>query len=311
MKTITKTTPLLLAMIGCLFHSHVAQSISLPQNIDVIKSIASNKSSQKADDCSCDCFCDDCYFGKPVVGPTGPQGDTGPQGPTGECCTGSTGATGNTGPQGATGPTGVGNTGPQGPTGNTGPQGPKGATGSSDCGCMCDGQLVFTAPDMMKEGSNPDSSFTNVYTSSSFKVHAWSMKQSTEGQQEISLMFGLPNDYVAGGSIEIILYLLAQKQPGSSGGDANIRMNIDSKGNIQELGGSFLLTTSTGNFAVTEPVTSTDLESIIITTTITPTTGILPGNLMLFVFDRIAPTEATEYNKDIYLYSTVIRYAKC
>lgn len=248
------------------------------------------------------------------TGPTG-TGNTGPQGPTG---IGDTGATGSTGPQGNTGPTGntgaTGATGNNGPTGNTGPQGNtgiQGPTGPGGSNCS-DAQLVFTAPDMMKEGSNPDSSFTNVYTSSNFKIHAWSMKKSSEGQQEIGLMFGLPDDYVAGGAIEITLYLLVQKQPGSSGDKANIRMNIDSKGNVQEFGGSFLLTTSTGDFTVTEPVTSTDLESIIITTTITPTTGIAPGNMMLFVFDRIAlTTEGTEYTKDVYVYSTIIRYAIC
>ena len=183
---------------------------------------------------------------------------------------------------------------------------------SPECSPYCYGieNLVFTAPDMNKDGQNPDTSFSGVYTSSNFNLQAWRMKPSKEGQQEISLMFGMPDDYENSCPIELIFYLVAEKNSGSNGDKANIRIQFDHKGTIQEIGPDFSSTYSTGNFTVIEPSTNKNLENIIVSKKLL-NLGLSPKDWVLFVFDRISPIDnAEEYSKNIYLTGVVIKYGK-
>ena len=174
--------------------------------------------------------------------------------------------------------------------------------------CCNKNYLVFTAPDMNKDGQNPDTSFSGLYTDSNFKIQAWRMKPSQEGQQEISLMFGMPDNYEPTCPLTITFYLVAEKNSGSQGDCANIRILGDHKGTLQEIGPDFASLQSTGNFTIIEPSTNKNLENIILTTTLT-STGILPNEWVLFVFDRISPTDdGEEYSKNIYLTGVVIKY---
>lgn len=178
----------------------------------------------------------------------------------------------------------------------------------NDCSFCEDRNLVFTAPDMNKDGQNPDTSFSGVYAGSNFRIQAWRMKPSSEGQQEISLMFGVPSDFNELCPFEITFYLFAQKNSGSQGDTANIRIQSDHKGAYQEIGPNYSSVNSTGNFTIIEASTNFTLESIIITTTLTAT-GINPQDWILFVFDRIAPAgDAQEYSKNIYLAGVDIKY---
>lgn len=173
----------------------------------------------------------------------------------------------------------------------------------------CDGKyLVFTAPDMNKNGQNPDTSFSGVYDNSNVNIQAWRMKPSWEGQQEISLMFGVPGDYDPTCSLEIIFYLLAEKNAGSQGDSAHIRIQTDHKETMQEIGPNFASLDSTDSFTVIEPSNNKSLETIIVNA-ILPSPGIAPQDWALFVFDRIPPDDGLEeYSKNIYLAGIIIKY---
>jgi len=247
---------------------------------------------------------------KGATGNTGERGYTGDHGTTGT--TGTKGEAGYAGTTGTTGPKGdLGNAGTTGTTGSVGSQGTTGSTGPQGLpGVSGDGQLVFTAPDMSKSGQNPDTSFNNVYSSGNCKLQVWKLKPSKSGDDGISLMFGLPDDYKAGGLMEFTFYLLAQKHEGSSGDTANIKIYYDFKGNYQEIGSDFISTVNTGNFQVIEPSGSTQLENIIVKVSL-PITGLSPENWIFLVFERVLPENSfIEYSKDIYLSSVVIRYEK-
>lgn len=168
--------------------------------------------------------------------------------------------------------------------------------------------LVFTAPDLNKDGQNPDTSFSGVYDNTNLRIQAWRMKPSKEGQQEISLIFGMPNDFNKECPINITFYLLVEKNEGSDGNAANIRMQLDHKGTLQEVGPLFPGVFATDDFTILEPSDNKRLETIIVTKTLT-NTGINPQDWVLFVFDRIATIgQATEYDKNIYLSGVVISY---
>ena len=221
----------------------------------------------------CDCIpCPDCPAGPP--GPQGPKGDKGAQGLKGD-------------------------------PGIPGPQGPKGDPGQS---CGKNVNLVFTANDMDKIGQNTDTQFNKVYPDSHFSLHAWKMQDSKTSNQETYLLFGLPTDYQVGTPILLTLYLFTQKHENYVGDFAKIRIRSDSKGNYAEIGAGFIATDYTPTFSVVEPIDSSHLESLIISATIT-TAQFLPGNMTLFVFDRVAPC-GTEYGKDLYLHSAVVSYQK-
>ena len=267
---------------------------------------------------------------KGSIGVPGPKGDVGPQGERG--LQGAPGPKGDVGPQGERGLQGVpglqgerglqgvpglqgerGLQGEPGPKGDSGTRGLQGAQGSA--GEVGNEQLVFTAANMYKAGQAPDTAF-KIYSRTNFKIQAWKLKSSKTEQQEISLIFGLPSDYDSSKNIQISFYLVVQKNIAAkknilnANNAANIRIRMDSKSNYQEIGTNFLASDSTGNFIVTEPKNSTDLEGIIVTATL-PKMEIVAGNLMLFVFDRIAPIlEANEYGNDIYLTSVVVRYSR-
>lgn len=177
--------------------------------------------------------------------------------------------------------------------------------------CCCDDKqsasLVFTAPDMNKNGQNPDTSFNNVYTDKNFSIQAWSMLASHKAQQEISLLFGIPDDYDVTKSSTITLYLLVQGKENTA--TANIEISLDSKSNDHILGPNFVTTISTGNFIVTEPTDNKDVRVLVVQATIPPQT-LSTQSLIVFVFSRIAPTgQQQEYKKDIYLESITITYA--
>lgn len=186
----------------------------------------------------------------------------------------------------------------------------RGPSSFACCGFSDTNSLVFTAFDMDKNGQNPDTSFNNLYSSSNFNIRAWSMKPSNEGQQVITLMFGLPTDIDVSSPLSMTFYFFIEKKGGARGDVANIRIQADTKGNLQELSGTFASTLSTDNFQITEPSTNKTVENMILTVPVT-VTAIQPGNWMLFAFDRIAPTgTAEEYSKDIYLTGIVLQYTK-
>ncbi len=167
--------------------------------------------------------------------------------------------------------------------------------------------LVFTAPDMNKNGQNPDTSFNNVYTDKNFSIQAWKMLASNKAQQEISLLFGIPDNYDITKSSTITLYLLAQGREDTA--TANIEIALDDKSNNQILGPSFITTVSTGNFTVAEPTDAKDIKVLVVNAAIPPQT-LSDKNLIVLVFSRIAPTDGQqEYEKDIYLESVTITYA--
>lgn len=177
-----------------------------------------------------------------------------------------------------------------------------------DCNSCCEGYLVFTAPDMNKDGQNPDTSFSGVYDNSNFNIQAWRMKPSGEGQQEISLMFGMPGNYESTCSLEITFYLLVEKNAGSQGNSAAIRIQSDHKETNQEIGPNFSSLDTTESFVIVEPSNNKSLEFISVSTVLN-STGIAPKDWVLFVFDRVAPADGMEeYNKNIYLAGVVIKY---
>lgn len=165
--------------------------------------------------------------------------------------------------------------------------------------------LVFTAPDMNKNGENPDTSFNNVYPNN-MTIQAWKMLASNKAQQEISLLFGIPNNYDVTQSSTITLYLLIQGKEETA--TANIEIALDTKTNNQLLGPNFAATLSTGNFVVTEPTDAKDVAVLVVQATIPPLT-LSPKSLLTLIFSRIAPTNnQVEYEKNIYLESVVITY---
>ena len=123
-------------------------------------------------------------------------------------------------------------------------------------------------------------------------------------------MFGMPNDFSGQCPISITFYLVAEKNEGSRGDTANIRIQSDHKGTLQEIGPDFSAVNTTGNFTIIEPsvLNNTNLENIIVSTTLL-NTGINPQDWVLLVFDRIAAVDPEEeYDKDIYLTGVVISY---
>lgn len=167
--------------------------------------------------------------------------------------------------------------------------------------------LVFTAPDMNKNGQNPDTSFNNIYTDKNFSIQAWKMLASNKAQQEISLLFGITDNYDVTKSSTITLYLLVPGKEDTA--TANIEIALDDKSNNHILGPNFITTISTGNFAVTEPTDDKDVRVLVVQATIPPQT-LSTQSLIVFVFSRIAPTDGQqEYEKDIYLESVTITYA--
>jgi hypothetical protein len=161
---------------------------------------------------------------------------------------------------------------------------------------------------MNKDGQNPDTSFSGVYTSSNVKIQAWRMKSSDQGEQDISLMFGMPNDFNIDCPLTITFYLLAEKNEGSRGDTANIRIQLDHKGTLEEIGPNFSTVYTTGNFTIVEPSTNKTLENIIVSKQLL-NSGINPGDWVLLVFDRVAVTgQAVEYDKNIYLSAIDITY---
>ena len=176
--------------------------------------------------------------------------------------------------------------------------------------------LVFTAPDMNKTGQNPDTSFNNVYNGMNFSLQAWKMLPGSNSQQEISLLFGLPNNYDVTKPFEVTLYLFVQKNSGSSGDTGNIRIRIDSKNSLQDLGPDFLMTVTTGDFAITEPLGVQNVQTLIVKKECMAPL-LLPGGLLVLVFDRILPTVCTDikcpvctqdYNKNIFLESVIFSF---
>lgn len=168
--------------------------------------------------------------------------------------------------------------------------------------------LIFTAPDMNKTGQNPDTSFNNVYNGMNFSLQAWKMFQGSNPQQEISLLFGLPSTCDTSKPFEVTFYLFVQKNSGSSGDTGNIRISIDSKNTLQNLGPDFLMTVSTGDFAITEPLDIKNLQTLIVKKEFYAP-ALNPEGLLVLVFDRILPTNSEQdYSKDFFLESVVFSF---
>jgi hypothetical protein len=175
---------------------------------------------------------------------------------------------------------------------------------------------------MMSDNStgNPDTSFSNVYGTGVTApiLNAWSVNRSNEVQDPVGAQFTIPDDLDTASPITVEIHFFIDVIGGSTGNQANVQIQADYAASGVEIGISapatgFAETVTSGNFTITEPTGSSGGQQNLTHTTTIVT---LDGSLMVgknwgyIVLRRIAPTSGTEYDRDIYLTTFVIKYTR-
>lgn len=160
----------------------------------------------------------------------------------------------------------------------------------------------------MNKGStfNPDITFVDA--GSSITLLAWRILPSTLIQEPIAVLFPIPEDFASNpGYLTLNFYFLVNSTV-ATGDKANIRIRANFKSSTENFAiPTFDLTTTTGDFTITQP-TGSNLKVIQASVTLNPGT-IAANDYAYFVFDRAATT-GTEFNQNIFLSGLIINYSR-
>jgi hypothetical protein len=176
-----------------------------------------------------------------------------------------------------------------------------------------DPSIMFN-PNMMTSAASttPDVIFGSTGVSSPV-INVWSMASSTVTQFPINMQFSIPGDLKTQKAMSLELHFLVKKQAGSNG-NARIQVNAEympQNGEFDIFNGAptFTYTTDSGNFLITEPSSTSNVEHVYVIIPIEKQ-NIYNYNFALLSVSRIAPTSGTEYNQDIYLAAAAFIYTQ-
>jgi hypothetical protein len=168
--------------------------------------------------------------------------------------------------------------------------------------------VLFTAAHMHTHMHMPDTVFTSIYADKKVNIPAWKMLPSYEKQHDIMLPCIMPGNYDATKPLKLLMYIVASRKQ-AEGNSARINICVDAKNEADYVGAGDLQHVSTDNIIIKEVAGDKGLELYILEVNMSSLT-IKPHDLVTFMFSRIAPEHAQEYDQNVYLQSVVLTYEK-